>query len=141
MHKLVAFLNGSKASIAAGILASVLWGLIAAWRMPERDPWTVVLVFAALSLPIFIVGFDILWFDRERSETARLREQQNVERIWEQEAAVNGFWALFGGLIFLDNVGRVFDIGWMSPLSTLHVIVVGGIAFGASYVWQKRHQG
>ena len=61
----------------------------------------------------------------------------SVEHAWTQEAGATAFFTMIGGLIFLDTVGDVLNLSWMSPVGLTHALVLGFGTFAVSYGWLR----
>lgn len=125
------------AVLVGGFLAAGL-AAVYAWRNPERPAALAFGVMLALTWPVLVVGAQILWFDRERTDADIERHAHDVERAWFQEAAATAFATLMGGLIALEYLGGALRLSWLPPIGLTHVLVLGSGTFFASYAWLRR---
>lgn len=122
------------APIAAGI------GAFLAWRNPDLPFWAALAAFAAATWPILAAALQLLWFDRDATNTDLDKQVQSVEHAWHQEAAATAFYTLIGGLIAVDLVGGVAKIGWLSPIGLPHVLILGLGTYALSFLSLRSRQ-
>lgn len=128
-------------SAIAGLLSAFAFAAIVAWRQHETSPWLIITIYTVMTLPVFTLGWSLLWFDREQTKRESDAGADTIERNWTSEAAATAFWAVMAGVILLESLGGVLDIGLFSPIGWTHVLIVGGLAYGLSYVYLRRTQG
>lgn len=127
-------------AIVLGAVVALAFGVLLAWRNPERPFWVQVLVFAAVGWPILASALQWLWFDREAVEADLDKGRDSIEHSWHQEAAATSFYTLIGGLIALETVGDVAKLGWLSPIGLTHVLVLGALTYLASLLYLRAKQ-
>lgn len=120
-----------------GLLAALAFAGLVASQRPEWPTAVTLVVFTATWWPVLTAGLQLLWFDRARTDREAAQGELSIEHAWFQEAGATAFVAMIGGLLFLDGVGGVLDVGWMSPVGLTHALVLGLGTFGASYLWQR----
>lgn len=128
-------------SAIAGLLSALAFAAIVAWRQPGTSPLVLVTVFTAMTMPVFTIGWSMLWFDRNETRRISDASADTIERSWTSEAASTAFWWVLAGVILLESMGSVLNIGVFAPVGFIHVLVVGGLAYGLSYLHIKRTQG
>lgn len=124
-------------AVALGAVLALLFGILIAWRNPERAFWIQVPVFAATSWPIIASALQWLWFDRERVDADLDRGRDSIEHAWHQEAAATSFYTLIGGLIALETLGDVAQLDWLSPIGLVHVLALGGVTYLGSLLYLR----
>lgn len=124
-------------AILSGAATAAVFAGIYAWRNPDQPALVAFAVMAVVSWPILTFAFQLLWFDRSRTNAEVDKGKDDVERMWITEAAANAFAGTLGGLVFLETVGSAFRISWLSPITLTHVLVLAIGLFVACYAWVR----
>lgn len=123
--------------ILAGLALGLVYGWVVAWRGTGAF-WPTLIVQAAVSTPILAVAVRLFVTDRARLTADTERHAFDVERHWATQAAATSFAVLIGGLVLADTLGEILRIGWLSPVTIDHVLVLGLGTFVVSYLHQRR---
>lgn len=126
------------AATLIGLVAAIALGALYSWRNPDQPLAVSLLVMSLMTWPVLTVAFQMLWFDRARTDAEFHRAKDDVERSWVQEASATAFATLIGGLICFEYLGAALRLSWLSPIGLPHVLVLGLGTFALSYLWLRR---
>lgn len=128
--------RSSKILIAAavGIVGGLVLGGLYATRNPDKPLWLSLGVVGLALGPTVAWTAWRWWLNRAAVEAERARHVHDVETTWWQRASSTAFHITLPTVILADIVGDVLHVPWISPVSSLHVLVIGLGAFGGSYL-------
>lgn len=124
-------------AMLVGLVLALLFGALVASRNPQHELALVVGVTGVITWLIFAAALQLFLFDRAATERDLAKGELSVEHAWTQEAGATAFFTMIGGLIFLDTVGDVLNLSWMSPVGLTHALVLGFGTFAVSYGWLR----
>lgn len=126
--------------VAGGLLLGLALGAVAAWRNPQDPQLVTVLVWAAATGPVLAAALLLFVTDRVRTDAVSKAGAADVERAWAREASETAFLTVMAGSVLTEGLGRSLNLGWLAPIGIVHVLVLGVLSYGASYLW-LRHRG
>lgn len=105
---------------------------------PTRTVGTTLAVFLpVLGLPMAFILYTTFWPNDLLRQKQR-KAEHSVEKRWLLEASSASFFWLAAVLIWVDLVGQMLEIAWLSPMRMYHVLAVAVLVYAANYLLARR---